>query len=226
MTVPNDDSLQGKEAEAAADGDGAQKRPLEDAPVSADVTALEPSSKRPRSDQAAGDVPAGDDPDGNGNPQQKEIPLQPASPVKLGPMKFDFSDDAVTYFSKLLNAQTPRQNINEYERMVLQALIENGHPSYQEKAGESGVKHFLVDNHPEHPSKCFWLVRPDGSREDFSYRKCVLSLWPEANFSSAGGGERRFSGGGDRRHGGGRGRHGGGGGRGRGRFNHGRDRRR
>ena len=130
--------------------------------------------------------------------EQGKRAAREAAAVKLGPLTFDLAEDAVSYFSQLLGAATPRQNMNEYERMVLNALLERGHPAYADKAGSHGIKHFMVDDHPEFGSKCFWLVRGDGSREDFSYRKCVLQLWPgvELPSGSTGGTPRRsFDGG-------------------------------
>lgn len=32
---------------------------------------------------------------------------------------------------------------------------------------------FQVGRHPEYKENCFFLVRTDGSEEDFSYHKCI-----------------------------------------------------
>jgi|APGre2960657444_1045066.scaffolds.fasta_scaffold02872_5 hypothetical protein len=44
----------------------------------------------------------------------------------------------------------------------------------------AGIRAFQARNHPEHPSRCFFVVRSDGSVEDFSYRKCCEALMPDS----------------------------------------------
>lgn len=59
----------------------------------------------------------------------------------------------------------------EDEKRVMEAL--HYHPRSVEKIG-SGVKNIKVDYHPTYTtSRCFFVVREDGSVEDFSYNKCV-----------------------------------------------------
>ncbi|URE25020.1 DNA-directed RNA polymerase [Musa troglodytarum] len=56
------------------------------------------------------------------------------------------------------------------------SLIEalNYHPKRAAKVG-SGIQKIKVGHSPLHPgSRCFVLLRSDGSLEDFSYRKCVV----------------------------------------------------
>ena len=48
-----------------------------------------------------------------------------------------------------------------------------------------GVRAFQVREHPEHGSRCFFVVRADGSVEDFSYRKCAEALFPGAAADSS-----------------------------------------
>ena len=37
--------------------------------------------------------------------------------------------------------------------------------------------HFSVDEHPDHAkTRCFFVVRKDGSKEDFSISKCIANL--------------------------------------------------
>ena len=43
----------------------------------------------------------------------------------------------------------------------------------QRKVG-CGVSHFKYDEHPEYTgTMCFFIVRTDGTSEDFSFRKCL-----------------------------------------------------
>jgi len=59
-------------------------------------------------------------------------------------------------------------------------LLRKGHPQGSRKLGEAGLKCVAVKWHPEHPNtKSFFVVRADGSSEDFSYRKCINNLFRE-----------------------------------------------
>lgn len=68
--------------------------------------------------------------------------------------------------------------------MVLLELIKQGNP---QKEGV-GITSFQVRCHPEWESRCYYLIRSDGSTDDFSYRKCVDKLMPlpESLFKSNG----------------------------------------
>ncbi|KAF2313210.1 hypothetical protein GH714_009784 [Hevea brasiliensis] len=62
--------------------------------------------------------------------------------------------------------------LNETDKCTLMMAL-HFHPRRDEKIG-SGAKDIKVVNHPEYQdSRCFSLVRTDGTNEDFSYRKCV-----------------------------------------------------
>ena len=134
------------------------------------------------------------------------------TPVKLGPKTFESPEDAIKYLSWLLNTVTMKQDLNDYERMVVEAMLKQGHESAEKKIGESGIKSIQVNWHLEHDSKCYYVVRNDGSISDFLYRKCVEGCFPGWDKSNASKSEHRSDRG---RHGGrgdGRKHHGGGGG--------------
>ena len=125
------------------------------------------------------------------------------TPVKLGPKTFDTPEDAIKYISWLLNTVTMHQDLNDYERMVVEGMLRRGHEDAEKKIGESGIKSIQVKVHQEHDSKCYYVVRNDGSRSDFSYRKCVEGCFPGWDKSNASKSEYKPEG---------RGRHGGRGG--------------
>lgn len=134
------------------------------------------------------------------------------TPVKLGPKTFDAPEDAIKYISWLLNTVTMKQDLNDYERMVVEGMLRRGHEDSEKKIGESGIKSIQVKWHLEHDSKCYYVVRNDGTISDFSYRKCVEGCFPGWDKSNASKSEYKPEG---RRHGGrggGRRHHGGGGG--------------
>ncbi|BBN04561.1 protein MpNRPD1 [Marchantia polymorpha subsp. ruderalis] len=68
----------------------------------------------------------------------------------------------------------------ESQKMLLQDVLIH-HPRREEKFG-CGVISVKVDNHPEYPStKCFHVIRTDGSTSDFSYRKCLEAKWQNSS---------------------------------------------
>ena len=88
-------------------------------------------------------------------------------------------------------------------------MLKKGHAEPDKKIG-GGVKAFQVRYHPMFKSRCFFLVRSDGSSDDFSFRKCVDRILPlpedmkakfDANKALGGGGNKGRGG----RGGGGRG---------------------
>jgi len=135
------------------------------------------------------------------------------TPVKLGPKTFDAPEDAIKYISWLLNTVTMQQDLNDYERLVVEGMLRRGHEDAGKKIGENGIKSIQVKWHLEHDSKCYYVVRNDGTMSDFSYRKCVEGCFPGWDKSNASKSEYKPEGRG--RHGGrggGRRHHGGGGG--------------
>ncbi|KAF6144277.1 hypothetical protein GIB67_024504 [Kingdonia uniflora] len=65
---------------------------------------------------------------------------------------------------------------------VMEAL--RFHPRCEEKLG-TGVQEIKVAYHPKHQrSRCFMLVRTDGTSVDFSYRKCVLGAAKDKGLSA------------------------------------------
>ena len=65
----------------------------------------------------------------------------------------------------------------QYELMVLLDLIKKGHVEPDKKIG-CGVRACQIRYHPMWKSKCFFLIREDGSADDFSFRKCVDHILP------------------------------------------------
>lgn len=101
---------------------------------------------------------------------------------------------------------------------MLLELLKKGHHEPETKI-KSGVRAFQIRKHPEYKSRCFFILREDGTVDDFSFRKCVDHILPLPQNMKArhGGGHHRGGGGGGYKgHHGGRG--GGGRGRGRGRY--------
>lgn len=98
-------------------------------------------------------------------------------PVTLAFKTFSTPEQMYRYFSWLLNNVTLDQNLNEYEHRVLEDLLRVGHHNAQSKIGP-GIKALQARAHTYYCSKSFFVVRPDGSYIDFSYRKCIENLMP------------------------------------------------
>ncbi|KAK7321667.1 hypothetical protein VNO77_32524 [Canavalia gladiata] len=59
----------------------------------------------------------------------------------------------------------------EDERAVVDKLLVY-HPHFEDKIG-CGLESIMVDRHPHWYSRCFFVVRTDGSWTDFSYKICL-----------------------------------------------------
>ncbi|XP_068634458.1 DNA-directed RNA polymerase IV subunit 1 isoform X3 [Aristolochia californica] len=75
-------------------------------------------------------------------------------------------------FREMLHKYPVNVHLNKTDRSLLMKAL-SYHPQGNAKLG-AGVKAIKVGRHPLHPSKCFMIVRKDGTEEDFSYLKCVM----------------------------------------------------
>lgn len=91
-------------------------------------------------------------------------------PVNLGSINFDTQSLALTFFHEMLQKYVPGERVNLDDAVHLRELFKR-HPSYLKKVGP-GVEYFEVK--PEqYGSQCFCAVLKNGSKEGFSYKKCV-----------------------------------------------------
>lgn len=90
--------------------------------------------------------------------------------VVLDSKSFDNQSLAKDYFKAMLNRYIPGERISSEDALHLAALFRR-HPDYAGKA-DSGVDHFEVMP-ADYGTQCFCVVRADGSKEGFSYIKCV-----------------------------------------------------
>ena len=112
--------------------------------------------------------------------EEDGIPVKTTwTPVKLGPKTFESPEDAIKYLSWLLNTVTMKQDLNDYERMVVEAMLKQGHGKRGEKIGESGIKSIQVNWHLEHDSKCYYVVRNDGSISSFRTGSAWKGAFPD-----------------------------------------------
>ena len=91
---------------------------------------------------------------------------------KLGEMTFQNKEECWSYMRALRDSLIRGATVDGKAATVLKALLEK-HPKYLEKIG-CGFASFKYDEHPEYTgTMCFFIVRTDGTCEDFSFRKCL-----------------------------------------------------
>ncbi|XP_027338985.1 protein EMBRYO DEFECTIVE 514-like [Abrus precatorius] len=126
--------------------------------------------------------------------------------VKLGPKSFGSSTEMFNYFYNFLHAWPQYLNVNKYEYIMLLELLKKGHAEPEKKIG-GDIRAFQIRKHPTFKSMCFFLIREDGSVDDFSFRKCVDHILPlpeemhlksDANRALSGGGGKHYGGKGGR----------------------------
>ena len=95
-----------------------------------------------------------------------------ARQIKIDTRLFEKAGDATVFFRKMLNSYRVGEQVNATDGEELHALLKR-HDEVNEKVG-AGVSHFVVEGAPEpYSGKCFWIVRTDGSKVDFSYSHCL-----------------------------------------------------
>lgn len=92
--------------------------------------------------------------------------------IRLDTRFFEKAGDATTHFSKMLNRYSIGEPVTGADDLDLRALIKR-HDQCEEKLG-AGIDHFEVATAPDgYNNECFWIVRRDGTRIDFSFKHCL-----------------------------------------------------
>jgi Protein of unknown function (DUF3223) len=93
-----------------------------------------------------------------------------AKPLTVGTEVFAKQGDALRFCKNMLSKYRSDEWVSEPDAQFLTALLKR-HPDVDEKIG-NGVHHFEVVR-ADFNTKCFAVVRRDGSRVDFSYIVCI-----------------------------------------------------
>jgi len=93
-----------------------------------------------------------------------------AQPIKIGEKQFSKKGDALEFLKTMLGRYKLNERVSSPDFKFLVAALKN-HPDYAEKVG-SGIDHFEVRS-ADYGTRCFWIIRGDGSTERFSYKSCV-----------------------------------------------------
>ena len=95
-----------------------------------------------------------------------------ARQIRLDTRLFFKAGDASAFFSGMLNRYSIGQRVSAADQADLEALLKR-HDERVEKIG-IGINYIEVSNAPdEFGGRCFWIVRTDGSRIDFSFKHCL-----------------------------------------------------
>lgn len=94
----------------------------------------------------------------------------PAKPITIGSLYFAKRGDATAFLRVMLNRYDIGDKVTAADEDVLRAALAL-HPKADEKIG-CGVTHFSVRS-ADFGSRCFWINRPDGTTEKFSYATCI-----------------------------------------------------
>ena len=102
-----------------------------------------------------------------------------ARKITLATRTFDKAGDATEFFRGMLDRYDIGEQVSDEDAAHLSALLER-HDERDEKVG-AGVAGFEVadpptSDTPQFSQKCFWVIRTDGTKIDFSF---VHSLSPK-----------------------------------------------
>lgn len=95
--------------------------------------------------------------------------------ITLTTRSFGKAGDATAFFAAMLNRYAIGERVNADDAADLAALLQR-HDERDEKIG-NGIAGFEVnlppDDVPQFSKRCFWIVRSDGTKIDFSYGHCL-----------------------------------------------------
>jgi Protein of unknown function (DUF3223) len=95
--------------------------------------------------------------------------------ISVGTRSFDKAGDATAFFKEMLNRYRIGDRVSDEDAVDLSALLER-HDDRDEKVG-TGIAGFEVNNPPAdappYSTRCFWVMRTDGTKLDISYKHCL-----------------------------------------------------
>ncbi|WP_150295568.1 DCL family protein [Sphingobium estronivorans] len=106
-----------------------------------------------------------------------------ARSITLSTRSFDKAGDATAFFAAMLNRYDIGDRVHAEDATDLRALLAR-HDEFEEKVG-TGIDGFEVNTPPQDvpqfSKRCFWVVRSDGTKIDFSIGHCLQRKpyeWP------------------------------------------------
>lgn len=103
----------------------------------------------------------------------KKRKIEKNKSINMGGKLFSSVSQLKNYVNSLLNGSAEGVVDPHYHNLLV--AVSRLHPQFETKF--KNMKTFSIHKHPEHPeSKCFFVVREDGTEEDFSISKCLQQL--------------------------------------------------
>jgi hypothetical protein len=93
-----------------------------------------------------------------------------AKPLTIGSLHFAKKGDATAFLQAMLHRYDVGDKVSAADEQVLRDALAR-HPEAEAKVG-CGIKHLSVRS-ADFGTKCFWINRPDGTTEKFSYKACI-----------------------------------------------------
>lgn len=95
--------------------------------------------------------------------------------ILLSTCSFEKAGDATNFFREMLNKYQIGERVNAEDSVHLAALLTR-HDEYADKVGK-GIVAFEVNvppsDVPQFSQRCFWIVRADDTKIDFSFVHCL-----------------------------------------------------
>ncbi|WP_158745251.1 DCL family protein [Acidisphaera sp. L21] len=95
--------------------------------------------------------------------------------IILSTRTFDKAGDATAFFTAMLNRYDIGVRVSDEDATDLSALLDR-HDEFEDKA-RTGIAGFEVNTPPkdvlQFSKRCFWVIRNDGSKIDFSIGHCL-----------------------------------------------------
>jgi hypothetical protein len=92
-------------------------------------------------------------------------------PLTIGPRTFTSIAEAARFYSAMLNRYPLFARVTDDDAASLRDLLDR-HPDRDAKLRGTTATHFEV--HPfKGGTRCFFLIRSDGTKIDFSFKKCL-----------------------------------------------------
>lgn len=95
----------------------------------------------------------------------------PAKEVIVGDLKFARKQDAVEHFRRILYKYSLGERVVGTDEAQVKALFLR-HPDAQEKMDRKSISHFEISSNI-YGTRSFYLIRADGSRDDFGMKYCL-----------------------------------------------------
>ena len=90
--------------------------------------------------------------------------------VTIGSREFKTKKEANEYYSSMLLRYSWKEDVTGEDLKDLLELVHE-HPNHKGKIGPGILR--IYKDRTEHGQGCFWAERTDGTKDNFSFKKCI-----------------------------------------------------